>query len=125
MLPVVRRLDRSRSALAAAVIGLPAAPLPAVESLELERFWRRFDQTAPAHLRAGYSVATVAIGLILPRLLGYRESLGGLNDEGAEHVVARAARLPVFGALAELAKLVACFAYFSDDLVQRTVRESK
>lgn len=95
------------------------APL---SSRDLSVFWARFQQVAPAHLRLGMAVATLALVHIAPRLTGHVRSLVSLTPNDREDVLQRVVTWPVFGDLAEVAKIVACMAYFDDDAVQARVR---
>ncbi len=105
-----------------ALLGDPGCGLPPPDQLDLDRFWARFDRAAPLHLAAGFRVATVVIAVALPRLMGQRRGLAGLDADAADRVVGRAARLPLVDLLVEVAKVVACFAYFSDPRVDAAVR---
>ena len=117
------RARRDRDALVAAVIGDPGAGLPAPSDVDFAAFWERFDATAPAHLRLGFATAVTMISSIAPRLLGHRGGLARLDAATASRVVERAARVPGLDALTEVAKVVACFAYFSDPAVDALVRD--
>ena len=111
-----------RDALVVALLGDPGHGLPAPSTLDLERFWRTFDAAAPLHLRAGFGAATLLVATVLPRLLGHRDGLTHLDPDTADEVVQRAAALPLVGTAVEVAKIVACFAYFSDERVAGVVR---
>lgn len=74
------------------------------------------------HLRFGMMAATVLVAIVFPRLLGNRSGLADLDADRADAVVQRAAALPVLGLTVEVAKIVACFAYFSDPRVDAAVR---
>lgn len=111
-----------RDALVVALLGDPGGGLPSPADLDLEAFWARFDAVAPAHLRLGMLAATMLIARLLPRLLGYGGGLADLDANRADAVVQRAATLPVLGLTTEVAKIVACFAYFSDPWVDAVVR---
>jgi len=113
----------TRDALVIALLGDPGDGLLDPADLDLDAFWIRFDDAAPLHLAAGFRAATVGIGTVLPRLLGHVNGLGGLSLDDADAVIQRADRLPGFTLLAEVAKVVACFAYFSDPRADRAVRE--
>ncbi len=106
----------------AAIIGDPQAPMPEFGDVDLDGFWRDFRDRAPVHLRAGLRTATVMVAVVLPRLMGHRRGLGGLSNDERDAVVQKAASLPLFSDLTEVAKLVACFAYFSDPVVQDAAR---
>lgn len=112
----------ARDAIVVALLGDPGDGLLPPAELDLPAFWRRFDAAAPAHLRVGMAAATVLVAGVLPRLLGHRCGLAGLDADRADAVVQRAARLPVLGLTVEVAKIVACFAYFSDERVDQRVR---
>jgi len=106
----------------AAVIGDPQPPMPAFSAVDLGPFWRTFDDRAPVHLRGGLRMATVMLGIVLPRLLGHGRGLVGLSADDRDAVVQKAATLPLFSDLLEVAKLVGCFAYFSGPAVQDAAR---
>jgi len=112
----------AREALVIAMIGDPGRGLPDIAEVDFEQFWARFDAAAPLHVAVGLEAATVMIARVLPRLMGHRCGLARLDADAADAVVQRAARLPALGPLTEVAKVVACFAYFSDPGVQRAVR---
>lgn len=116
----VRRSERD--ALVVALLGDPGDGLPAPRTLDLERFWRRFETAAPLHLRLGFGAATILVAIVVPRLLGHGHGLAHLDPDAADAVVQRAAGLPLVNAVIEVAKIVACFAYFSDDRVDEAVR---
>ncbi len=117
---MIRRLERELAcALLPGTDELP--PLSAVEG----DFWPRFDAAAPAHLRLGMGVAAVALAGVLPRLHGHLGSLGSLAPDAQDRVLSTAERLPLLQDLLEVAKIVACFAYFDDDGVQRAFREPR
>jgi len=105
-----------------ALIGDPGAGLPPVDQVDLDGFWVRFDATAPRHLAAGFWVATVVIASLLPRLMGHLTGLARLDADAADAVVQRAGSLPLVTMLTDVAKVVACFAYFSDPQVQTVVQ---
>lgn len=117
------RLERSwRDALIAAIVPAPGRGLPALSELDLERFWARFEETAPTHLRLGMRAASIGIGGVLPFLLGHSRALPGLDEDQRDAVLQRALHLPVFADLARVAKVVACLAYFADPGVQAKAR---
>ncbi len=70
-------------------------------------FWREFDRAAPSHLRAAVRLAALC-AVALP--LHDPDQLDRLSDR------------PVLRDLLEVAKVVACFAHFDDDAVQREHR---
>lgn len=106
----------------AAVIADPGGDLPAARDVDYGAFWPRFTATAPWPLAHGFRVATWVIAIALPRLLGHRSGLAGLGPDEAEAVIQRATRLPGVASLTEVAKIVACFAYFSDPRVDAAIR---
>lgn len=117
-LPVERRL---RDAVLEAMVPSPGDGLPAMADLDLDAFWARFEETAPAHLQLAMRAAAVTLGAVLPRALG----LGGLDSlprGDRDRVLERAGSLPVVADLLEIAKIVACLAYFDDGGVQARVR---
>jgi hypothetical protein len=93
-----------------------------LEEVDLSRFWTEFEASAPLHLRLGLRAAGVSLGALLPRLLGYRRGLAELDAEAREAVIVRASQLPGFSDLVEVAKVVACLAYFNDPAVQAAGR---
>lgn len=119
MTSVERKL---RDALMASVLPAPGRGLPAISELDLARFWARFEETAPVHLRVGLRAASIGLGGVLPWLLGYFRTLPALDDDQRDAVLERALRLPLFADLARIAKIVACLAYFADPAVQATAR---
>lgn len=122
-MPRSRRERRWRRALFEAVLPAPQGGLPAMAEIDLERFWPRFDGVAPAHLRLGLRVATVALGALLPLAAGHRRTLDRLDPAVRDRMLRRAERLPLLRELLEVVKIVACLAYFDDDRVQRRVRD--
>lgn len=112
---------RWRDALMAGLLPAPGRGLPGLSALDLTAFWRRFGEVAPVHLRLGLRAATWALGP-LPLALGHGRSLAGLDDVARDAVLSRAAELPGLRELVEVAKVVACLAYFSDPGVQQTAR---
>lgn len=113
---------RTRDALLGAILPAPGRGLPALADLDLSPFWPRFFAVAPLHLRLGLGVAVVVLGSALPRALGHLRALPGLAPEVREAIVVRAHGLPLLRDLCEVAKIVACFAYFSDPAVQAAAR---
>ena len=113
---------RWRDALLGAVLPVRGEGLPSFEDVARAGFWSRFDAAAPVHLRLGFRLSVLALGALLPWLLTPFRTLPGLDAEGREAVVVRAARLPGLGALVEVAKLVACLAWFREPRVQARVR---
>lgn len=114
----------ARDALVRALVGRPDG-LPAPAELDLAPFWARFDAAAPWHVRVGFAVAATTIGSVLPRLHGHRRGLADLDDDAAERVVAAAADHALTAPLCEAARVVACFAYLSDERVEAAVRERR
>lgn len=106
-----------------ALIGRPDG-LPGPERIDLDAFWRRFDATAPLHVRAGFTMATVVIGTVLPRCFGHRHGLASLDAETVDRTVQRAVAIAAVRPLLDAASVVACFAYFSDERVESQVRRS-
>ncbi len=113
-----------RDALVRAILGRPAT-LPDPATVDLDSFWTSFDRDAPLHLRAGFGAAQLLLCSALPRRLGYRHGLAALPVADRERVLAHAARSPVLAPVLEVAKVVACFAYFEDGGVDRAVRERR
>lgn len=111
----------ARDALVLAVIGRPT-DLPGPERVDLAEFWRRFDTTAPLHVRAGFAMGTWAVAVVAPRCAGHWRGLASLDHATADEVVRRAARSSLLRPLLDAATVVACFAYFSDDHVEARVR---
>lgn len=119
---VGHRRRSARDALVIAMIGVPGGDLPHPGEVDLAAFWSRFEVAAPRHLTVGFRVATVVLAGVLPRLLGHAGGLAHLDAPAADAVVRRAATLPVASLLADVAKIVACFAYLSDPRVQAVTR---
>jgi hypothetical protein len=124
-----RRRRSARDALVLAMLGDPrpdpSLGVPPVAELDLAGFWPRFDARAPLHLAAGFRVATLAIARVLPRAMGHARGLGALAPDQADAVVQRAASLRALAPLAEVAKVVACFAYFADDRFESAYRGAR
>lgn len=119
----------ARDALVLAMLGDPcpdpALGVPPVEELDLAGFWPRFDARAPFHLAAGFRLATLVIARVLPRAMGHARGLAALGPDHADAVVQRAASLPLVAQLAEVAKIVACFAHFADDRFESAYRGAR
>jgi len=88
--------------------------------LDLQAFWRRFDAAAPQHLRLGLRLATWFF--TLGPLLLLCPPLPTMSPAARDRALQRLARLPGGTALAELVRLVACWALFQDAGVQDRVR---
>ncbi|NOY89687.1 MAG: hypothetical protein GXP55_00660 [Deltaproteobacteria bacterium] len=116
-------LRAQRAALVEACLPAPSSRLPGLSTLDLSGFWQRFDDAAPAHLRAGMMAATVAFAALAPVSLRRATRLEQLAPEEWERLFHVASRLPLFDDLIMLTKVVACLAYFDDDDVQDAVRE--
>jgi hypothetical protein len=95
-----------------AIIPPADGAVPALADLDLTDFWRRFDAAAPFHLKLGLRVATWLFGARL-------HALPPGDREGA---LQRFARTPLVGDLLEVAKIVACFAWFDRADVQTAYR---
>lgn len=104
-------------ALMHATVDPTGAPWPGGDA-----FWTLFEQRAPLHLMLALRAATVLIAGVLPRLSGHLSAFDQLDADAQERLVQRAAQLPLFSDLSEIVKIVACFAYFEDDAVQRRFR---
>jgi hypothetical protein len=113
-----------RDALVRAILGRPRT-LPDPGAVDLGPFWTSFDRDAPLHLRAGFGAAQVLLCSVLPRRLGYLRGLAALPVADRERVLGHAAASPVLAPVLEVAKVVACFAYFEDADVDRAVREGR
>lgn len=87
-------------------------------SIDLTAFWVRFQAAAPPHLRLGLRVATW--GLSFAPLFICRRPLFRQSDPDV--CLQRVAAWPVLMDLAEIVKVVACFAYFQDAVIQERVR---
>jgi hypothetical protein len=116
---------RWRAALLAAMIPAPDARRPGLDAVECRGFWPRFEQAAPWTLQSGLRVATLVLGGPVPLLLGHRRTFARLDAAARDDVLRRADRLPGVGALLQIVKLVACFAYFDDPAVQAAIRGSR
>jgi len=76
------------------VIGAPGRGFPAPETQARASFWERFEAAAPWPLKAGWTAALAA------------DAVGA----------------PLAGPLRDVARIVACMAYFDADEVQAHVR---
>ena len=112
---------RWRDALLAAMIPAPDSVLGFAD-VDLATFWARFDAAAPLHLRLGLRAANAVLVAGLPRVLGYGASLAQLGEAERDRVLDRARGIPIIDQLVELAKVVACLAYFSDPGVEAAAR---
>lgn len=115
------RETRLRDAFVAAMLPSVGQGLPGADELDLRAFWPRFEEAAPRSLSRGFRAATLAIGH-LPYVLGYGRALDELGADEREEVLRKAARIPGFDALLDVAKVVVCFAYFNDPGIERIVR---
>lgn len=113
---------RARDALLEAVLPGPGGGLPAFAAQDRGAFWLRFTEVAPLGLRVVLGLLAWWVVLVMPWLLGYARPWSRLDGAAREAVIVRSERLPVVGPLLDVAKLVACFAYFDDEQVQRAVR---
>jgi hypothetical protein len=109
-----------RRAVVESVLGRPQRLAPP-SSIDLTSFWMRFDAVAPLHLRLGFAASVFVLGLVLP-LCMLRGPLHRASASAREVVMARADRSGVLSPFVEVAKLVACMAYFDSELVQDGVR---
>ncbi len=105
---------RWRDALLASTLPPPGGALPALEALDLQGFWARFEGAAPLALLAGLRVSGAVVGGALPWCLGHAGSLDRLDADAREAVITRAHGLPGVDRLVDVAKIVAGLAYFSD-----------
>ena len=121
-MPWTRLERRWRDALLASILPSPGDGRPGLGDVSLDDFWPRFHAVAPWHLRVGLRLAVFAVAGVLPWLLLHFRTLPRLNDDQRDAVVVRADRLPLFRDLLEVAKLVACLAYFADPDVQAAAR---
>lgn len=103
----------ARDALLDAVMPAPGRGLPDPATLDRAAFWSRFATAAPAHVRFAFWLASVLVGGLLS-LATEGRTLAALSPGRRERVVRRAARLPLTRDLLDVAKIVACFAYFED-----------
>src|SRR5690606_24589459 len=113
---------RHRDALLFAILPAPGGGLPALAEVDLTGFSPRFEESAPSHRKLGLAAASLAADVALPLSLGYGRPLSGLGEVAREEVIARASRVPMLAALIDVAKVVACMAYFDDPEVQATAR---
>jgi hypothetical protein len=113
---------RWRDALLSSIIEAPGDGLPALRDADLRAFWPRFEATAPIHVRLGLRAATLVLGGALPFALGYGRPMSELDDAARAAVIARAYATRGLADLVEVAKIVACLAYFADPEIERTAR---
>ncbi len=114
--------SRWRDALLDAMIPEPGNGLPPMARVDRQRFWPRFERSAPWALRLGFRVATCLVAGLAPFLLGYRHAFARLDAAARDDVLQRAQQLPGGADLLLVIKLVACFAYFDDPSVQSIAR---
>lgn len=105
---------------------LSLLPLGSVDRVSRERpnlatFWPRFDTFAPWHVRLGLAVMTIGVVKVLPWLV-FGRPWSRLGPSQREQVLQRAEHALLLSDLMEVGKLVACFAWFDEDDVQRTYR---
>lgn len=112
---------RWRDALLEAMIPAPGDGLPALADIDRGRFWPRFEATAPLELQLAVRATAVVLG-VLPLGLGYGAVFIRLDPARRDAVLQRASALPGIGAMLEVVKVVACFAYFDDPAVQARIR---
>ena len=112
---------RWRAALVQTVIGHPTH-LPSVETLDLSDFWDRFEQTAPLHVKLAFRTANLTLSSVLPRVMGHHHSLDKLTPEIQNQVIERALTVPPLSPLLDVAKIIACLAYFDGPEVQSRAR---
>ena len=91
-----------------------------LHSIDLATFWPRFQASAPSHLRLALRLATWVF--TLGPLLLLKRPLPSLPEAQRDAALRRMAHWPGVGELTEVAKVVACFAYFQDPAVQARVR---
>ncbi len=115
------RENRCRDALLGALLPGVGPTLPGLGQLDLSAFWQRFEAAAPAHLRLGLRLAVVGAAVLAPVLL-YGRTLPALTEDQRDAVLQRAAGWPLLGPLLDVAKVVACMAYFADAGVQSAAR---
>jgi len=123
----MQKVEHQRSwgdALLDAMIPSPGGDLPPLSAIDRSAFWPRFTAAAPLELRIAWHCATVALVALVPFLLGYRTIFTRLAPAARDDVLRRAGSLPGAANLVLIVKLLACFAYFDDPGVQRTVRST-
>lgn len=93
---------------------LLVAALPPLAAHARDGFWERVAEAAPPIARLGVRVAVWALTLSPPLLIGRWRTFGALNDDERDLVLVRAAshRWYPVRQLADLVKLMACFALF-------------
>jgi hypothetical protein len=124
MIPWTRMERRWRDALLGAMI--PArGVLPSAAALELDGFWRLYQETAPPLLRVGLRVAVWTLTLLAPFYARRARLFPGLPPVEQDRVLQRAAGSSSYlvRQLAMTLKLLACFAYLRDPRVRAAVEQ--
>jgi hypothetical protein len=116
--PWTRREVRWRDALLQAAVP-PGAVHPGLGAVELDAFWREYQQAAPLVLRLGFRASVWALTLA-PVAMGEGRPLHHLPPERQDAALERlsASENALVRQLVLATKLVAAFAYFTDDDVR-------
>ncbi|MBW1880539.1 MAG: hypothetical protein JRI25_03980 [Deltaproteobacteria bacterium] len=114
-LPWLPMEQRWRDCLLAAVLPPdPATGRAGIGDLDLREFWEQLQRVAPPLIQLGLRAAVWVLTWSPVFLLGRLRSFGGLSPEERDTLLVRAAgsRWYLLRQLADLLKLMACFAYF-------------
>jgi hypothetical protein len=123
-IPWTRWERRWRDALCTSMLpGNAGQPLPGLDSVDLEEFWRAYERAAPVLLRFGFRAAIWALTFSPPFVLGKPTTFPGLEPEDRDRLLDRmsGSRFYLLRQLPLTVKLMSCFAYLRDDRVRKQV----
>lgn len=106
------------------MIGAPRT-LPNPKEIDLGGAWAVYFGSAPLHVRVGFDVAAVVIGVVAPGLMGCGATLVGLDDATRDRVLRRVASWPLGEDLVQVAKAIVCLVYFGHEGVEDAARETR
>lgn len=103
--------------------GDPGQPLPGLDSIDTEEFWREYERVAPELLRFGFRAAVWALTFSPPVVLGRPCTFEGLEPEDRDRLLERisSSRFYMLRQLPLTVKLLSCFAYLRDHSVRTRV----
>lgn len=122
--PWTRWERRWRDALCTSMLpAVAGGPLPGLKDVDLEAFWRAYEDAAPELLRVGFRAAVWTLTLSPPFVLGKPTTFAGLAPEERDRLLERfaASRFYLLRQLPLTVKLMSCFAYLRDDAVRERV----
>ena len=124
MIPWLPFERRWRHDLMAALIpASEAGDRPGLGARDLEPFWARVAAPGPPLLGLGVRAAVWMLTLGAPLLVGRLRLFGSLDAETRDRLLERARthRLGLFRQLVMALEMMACFAYFGDRAVRRSI----